>query len=237
MNKFFLVFFLFACENNPPRMDTPDHRRPVSNAKVYKPTGSWNIRSESDIKIGKATRKNGIIIWDLQGGILDGSKQKGQCNQAENQEPIFRARISLLVRNGFIRNGKNAATFYAKNSGVDKVTWLNVCEDAVATSKGAYGFSITNSEFINHVKGDKTIQLNEAKNAIIRNNRIFSGRTCMRLGDSNISSTNDVARVENNEFIGCDTGLNAEKVTVIMKGNVFERVRLEWKASNGAIRK
>ena len=213
----------------------PSYRKPKSNAKVYYCKNKFTIKSEKDIpdNIGKVSGSN-PLVWDLQGAILDGSKQSGDGGQGEKQEPLFRSYVSLVVKNGFVRNNKNAMMFYKKNSGINKITFTNIGEDAVGTSKGAYNFSVKNSEFINKGSGDKSIQLNEAKGAEIKGNLVYSGRTCVRIGDNHTTVVSDIVEISNNRFVSCDTALHASKITVYEDSNKFEGVRLKFKSAAGA---
>ena len=215
----------------------PSHRKPAAGAKVYAPPGKWNIKSIADTKKlagSTASEKDGVIIWDLKGGILDGKNQDGKCDQNEKNEPLFRAYAPIILKNGFVRNAKNGMYFSAKNSGVEKMTWLNICEDGIGTNKGAENLRIIDSEFINHSGNDKSIQLNEAKGAIIKGNLIYAGTTCMRVGASDVTAVSDVATVTNNRFVGCDTAIHASKITVKRSGNKFTNVNTEEKSANGA---
>ncbi len=244
----FLAIFVttaYAGGSKKPSAPVPSHRQPKSGAKVHKPSNNWNIQDTSDIPkdVGTLSMKNGVLIWDLQGAVLDGEKQKGKLDDNENNEPLFRARVPLIVKNGFARNVKNAMTFFAKDSGVEKMTFTDCGEDCIATAKGrsssvrAYGFRVTDSEIIGRSSGDKSLQLNEAKDSVVSGNTIYGGVTCMRIGDSDTTQVSDVATVKNNRFVGCDTALNASRISVIESSNKYEGVNTPWKASNGAVKK
>lgn len=238
MKKLSILLTLGACSSgNIPNVEIPSHNKPSNGAKRYKAKNNWNIRGKDDIPsgVGSVSDSGGVLIWNLQGTILDGSNQSGDGSQNEDQEPLFRARVPLIVKNGFVQKNKNAMIFYAKDSGIERITFTDIGEDAVATSKGAYNFKVINCEFINDRNGDKSVQLNEAKDALVSGNLIFSGRTCIRIGDSGISSSNDVAAVKGNRFVGCETGINASKITVSESGNRFESVPTPTKTANGAV--
>jgi Pectate lyase len=215
----------------------PSHRKPKSGAVVYAPKGAWTIRDDSVVKLVKGstiTRTGGALVWDLKGAILDGKNQKGNCDQNENNEPLFRASTPLILKNGFIRNAKNAATFSKKDSGVERMTWLNICEDAVATNKGAENFRVIGSEFMNVKQLDKSIQLNEAKGALVKGNLVYGGATCMRIGASDVTSVSDTAHVSGNRFVGCRDAIHASKITVFESSNKFENVKEQRVTANGA---
>jgi len=240
-----LTTICFAGGSKRPSAPVPSHRQPKSGAKVYKPSGQWDIKDTSDIPkdVGTLSMKNGVIIWDLKGAILDGEKQKGKLDDNENNEPLFRARVPLVVKNGFARNVKNAMTFFAKDSGVEKMTFLSCGEDCLATAKGrsssvrAYGFRAIDSEFIGRPDSDKKLQANEAKDAVITGNLVYGGVTGMRIGDSDTTQVSDVAVVKNNRFVAVDTAIHASKITVQESGNKFESVNTPWKSANGAVKK
>jgi hypothetical protein len=228
---------LGGCSDELPYVEAPTYEKPKSGAKRHYAKNGWDIRSEKDIPpgIGTVTKKHGVIVWDLDGAILDGSKQKGDGSQNEGQEPLFRARVPFALVDGFVQHNKNAATFYAPNSALLYVTFTDIGEDAVATSKGAYDFELRGNVFINDRAGDKSIQLNEARGALVAVNMVFSGRTCMRIGDSGTTSVSDEAVVNSNRFLGCDTAIHASKITVLEKTkNYFENVRLPRKDVEGA---
>lgn len=224
--------------NIPPKIS---HREPTATAKIFKPKGEWKINSLDDLNLlcnktgATVIRKDNTYVVDLKGAVLDGSLQKGNEDQSEDQTPLFRAYIPLYVKNGFVKHNKNAAIFYKPNSGVEGLTWLTVGEDAVATYDGATNFIIKNCEFINNKNGDKTIQLNEAKGAKIENNIIYAGTTGARVGEINMSESSNKAYCSNNTFVGVDTAFNVGKVKLeVIEKNKYKSVRLPFKVTAGA---
>jgi hypothetical protein len=174
------------------------------------------------------------LVVDLKGAIIDGKKQDGDGGQGERQTPLFRARVPFILKNGFIKNNKNAATFYASNSGVKSMTWLNVGEDAVATADNAKNFVVQNCEFLNDKSGDKSIQLNEADGAEVHNNLVYGGITGVRVGKYDYVTKTDKANGGGNEFVGVDTAWNlGEMILDIQKQNGYEYVDLPFKTTNG----
>lgn len=233
-----LTGFLISCSTV--SVSVPSHREPKKNAKIFYPKNSWNINSPESLNEvqkalnAKVSQKDEILILDLNGGILDGSKQKGDRSQNENQEPLFRANVPFLIKNGFVINNKNAATFEKKNSGIEKVTFLNVGEDAVATSRNAYNFSVKNCEFLNSSKGDKSVQLNQASYARIYNNLVYGGITGFRVHESSWADQHNVAYCANNRFVGVDTAWNVATGVLLVEGsNKYSNVKLPFKISKG----
>jgi|GEM_PF-2170408 len=232
-----LCSLLIGCSTVSPK---PEYRTPSPSAKVYKPT-SWHINDSRDLKEAektldtKAINKDGVYILDLKGGILDGTKQRGDGGQSETQEPLFVANIPLVVKNGFVRNNKNAAMFAKPNSGIEYVTFLNVGEDAVSTSIKAKNFKVSYCEFMNSNKGDKSIQLNQADGAVINNNIIYGGITGVRVHESSWANSDSLATCSKNTFIGTDTAWNVSKgILEVKDSNTYNNVRIPFKTSKGA---
>jgi len=224
-----------------PKVDKPSHRKPKPTAKVYKPTGEWIIKSVDDLKplekLGaKITEKNSIITVDLKGLIIDGSRQKGSGGQGENQTPLFRAQVPLVMQNGHFQNNKNAATWYKPNGGAIDITLVNIGEDGIATSDGAKNFLVRNCEFIGGKSSqDKLLQLNEADGAKIENNLFYGSITGVRVAKIDYSSRSDRAFCGNNKFIAVDTAWGVAKITLeVERKNSYEKVRIPFKINNGA---
>ena len=234
------ALFLISCAGIQKLPPVPSHRIPDSRARIHKPVGEWEIRGISDLDSlirntgAVASMTQGILVCDLKGAILDGKKQNGDGGQSERQTPLFRARIPFVLKNGFIQNNKNAATFYASNSGVKNMTWLNVGEDAVATADNAKNFVVQNCQFLNDKSGDKSIQLNEADGAEVHNNLVYGGITGVRIGKYDYVTRNDKAFGGGNEFVGVDTAWNlGEMILEIQKQNGYTYVDLPFKTTNG----
>lgn len=234
------ALFLSSCAGIQKLPPVPSHRIPDSRARIHKPVGEWEIRGISDLDSlirntgAVVSMTQGILVCDLKGAIIDGKKQDGDGGQGERQTPLFRARIPFVLKNGFIQNNKNAATFYASNSGVKNMTWLNVGEDAVATADNAKNFVVQNCQFLNDKSGDKSIQLNEADGAEVHNNLVYGGITGVRVGKYDYVSKNDKAFGGGNEFVGVDTAWNlGEMILEIQKQNGYTHVDMPFKTTNG----
>jgi hypothetical protein len=234
------ALFLISCAGIQKLPPVPSHRIPDSLARIHRPVGEWEIRGIGDLDSlirntgATVTTTNGILVVDLKGAIIDGKKQDGDGGQGERQTPLFRARVPFILKNGFIRNNKNAATFYASNSGVKNMTWLNVGEDAVATADNAKNFVVQNCEFLNDKDGDKSIQLNEADGAEVHDNLVYGGITGVRVGKYDYVTKTDKANGGGNEFVGVDTAWNlGEMILDIQKQNGYKYVDLPFKTTNG----
>lgn len=247
ISKFYFVACIFFCfvgcvSTNQPNLKStnkPVYRKPLKEV-VYKPSGEWEIRKVSDLdklkKLGaKVSQKGKTIYLDLNGITLDGSKQKGDGGQSEDQTPLFRARVPLVVSNGFVKNNKNAMVFYGSDSKVDKITWLTVGEDAVATADNAKRLTVQNCEFIGGPKNDKLLQLNEADGARVFDNVFWGAITGVRVGKIDFSRSEDRAFCGQNRFFDVDTAWNVAKVNLVVETpNQYTNVRLPFKTTNGA---
>ena len=234
------VLFLLPCGAGRADERLPTYRSPRAHAAQLFLRDGTNLRSRKDVEKlarklpGSKVRGDDPVVWDLGGGVLRGDKQKGDGGQDEKQEALFRARMPLVVRNGFVRRNKNAALFMAPRSGMDRITFTEIGEDAVATAQGAHGFTLKGCEFINDREGDKSAQLNEARGAVVAGNFFHSGRTALRVGDKQTTQTQDLAIVRNNHFHACDTAIHASRITVRQWDNRFDKVRKHLKTANGA---
>lgn len=231
-------------ESAPPPKPSYTYRKPASNAAVFYVKNNFSLKKESDLKNAVKSlkgstysynKKTKVYTWDLKGGILDGKNQRGDGGQSENQEPLIRVQMPLIIKNGFIRNNKDALSFFVPDSGAERLTWLNVGEDAVATHNGAYDFTIRDCEAINSKKGDKSFQFNESLGLLAEDNLIVGGITGMRIGDSKTTQVSEMSYVRNNRFFNVDTAHNISKITVKdLGGNTYTNVKKQWVLSNGA---
>lgn len=220
-------------------------RKPTSNAAVFYVKNKFNLNSESELRNAAKKLKGStysynnskkIYVWDLKGGILDGRDQRGDGGQSETQEPLARVKMKLIIKNGFIRNNKDGIGFFNQDSGVEKITWLNVGEDAVATHKGAFNFSAIDCEAMNSSKGDKSFQFNESKGLIVRGNTI---RGDIAKRNENWRHPHhkpfDRSYVSTNKFINIDTAHNLSSITVEELGpSTYQNVRLKYKHGAGS---
>ena len=217
-------------------------RAPKADAAVFFVKNAFSIKTESHLKAAvkslkgsSYSYKNKVYTWDLKGGILDGTNQRGSGGQSEDQEPLARIFLPLTIKNGFIRNNKDALLFLRPNGGADSLTWLNVGEDALATVRGAYDFTAKNCEVRNDGGGDKSFQFNEAKGLRVMNNVIVKGTTGMRIGDSKTTSVSERAYVCGNTFHNVDTAYHLSKITVEETcASTYNGVSTKWKHANGS---
>ena len=219
----------------------PTYHVPKESAPQLFLRDGTDLRSRKDVvRLAKQLPGSKVsgddpVVWDLRWGVLRGDLQRGDGGQDEHQEPLFRARIPLVVKNGFVRHNKNAAVFYAPRSGLERITFTEIGEDAVATQQGAHGFTLKWCEFINGPKGDKAGQLNEARGALVAGNLFHGGRTALRVGDDKTTRLEDLAVVRDNHFHECDTAIHASRITVREWDNRFDKVKTQTKTAHEAV--
>lgn len=220
--------------------NAPTFRKPKSNAKVCYVTRDFHIiKTLKDLeelsKKVSGSKLSGKTL-DLNGAILDGKKLKGDGGQGENQDPLLRIQLEgVTIQNGFCRNVKDSMRADVANITFKKLTFLDVGEDAVSCGPKGENTSVIDCEFDNSKKktADKSIQLNNGKNALVDGCVIYGGITGIRLGDM-FNSTKDVSTVKNTKFIGVDTAMNLCKIRLKQSDNTFDGVKTQVKHSNGS---
>ena len=235
-----LAFFLFA-DSGGAEERRPTYHVPRAEAPRLFLRNGTDLRSRQDVVRlarqlpGSKVSGDDPVVWDLRGGVLRGDLQRGDGGQDEHQEPLLRARLPLVVKNGFVMRNKNAMTFHAPRSGVERVTFTEIGEDAVATQQGAHGFTLKGCEFVNGQRGDKAAQLNEARDAVVAGNFFHGGRTALRIGDDKTTRPQDRAVVRDNHFHACDTAIHASRIRVQEWNNRFDKVKTPTKTAHEAV--
>lgn len=209
-------------------------------AYSVKPTGNPDWDSMEDVKklFGAKAKITGKTV-DLQKGRIDGSKLKRSSNSQDENNTAIKTRIpGLVLKNGYIYNVPGGIITYAEDTTFEDLIFTKIGEDAVSNQKDiSSGTKVINCEFYNTSKGDKSIQLNDAREAIVKGNLVAGGITGLRLQESSAKKQNGKPRVENNTFKNVDTGLNvAGKTTVYLKNNKFEGVNKKWVSSHDTVK-
>ncbi len=217
----------------------PNFPEPAKDARVLRLTRDNHvIKTAEDLEaLAKklpGSRVNGRT-WDLGGGILSGKDLRGSGNQSENQDPLLRIELGrVVIRNGFCRDVKDGLHIAAPEVQLRDMHWLDVGEDAVNNRQGAYNTKLVKCSFDTSKPGnDKTIQLNEGRDAEVVDCLIYGGITGIRLGDK-WSNSKDRAKVKNVQFVGCETAMNLAKIGVEVKGCTYTGVRKQVVHSHGS---
>jgi hypothetical protein len=218
----------------------PEFRKPKSGASVcYVERSFYEIKDVKDLqklvsKIKGASLRGKTI--NLNGAILDAKKLKGDGSQNENQEPVLKISLEgVTIENGFVRNVKDGMRANAPKITFKRLTFLDVGEDAINNGKESEGTRVIDCQFDNskHRSADKSIQLNNGKNALVENCLIYGGITAIRMGDK-WNDSNDTGKIVDTKFVGVDTAMNFAKIRVILNNNSFEGVKKQIVHSHGS---
>lgn len=218
----------------------PKFRVPASNAKVcYIDRSFYQIKDSDDLE-KLASKISGCSLsgksLDLKGAILDGKKLKGDGSQSENQDPLLRLEMAgITIKNGFCRNVKDSIRADAANITFQKLTFIDVGEDAISNGKNGDNTRVIDCEFDNskHSTADKSVQLNNGNGALVDNCVIYGGITAIRMGDT-WSSSSHKGTIKNTKFVGVDTAVNLAKIKVSMSNNTFDGVKTKVVHSHGS---
>lgn len=234
MNKLLstlLCAFLVSCASSPgpsagvkpPKLDPP---------QTISLTGEpvWNTMEDVKKAVGSRGRISGKTL-DLQGNAISGSKiKKPGSSQNENAIPLRIKIDGFTLKNGIVLKIPGGVVVKADNVTFEKLTFTDIGEDAVSTATDAApGIRILNCKFYNSSKGDKSIQANDARNAVIDGNFITGGQTAVRLQESSSKSRNVKATVTGNTFEKVPTAVNVNGyTTVTASGNTYKEVAEKW---------
>ena len=223
-----------------PKPSPPPYKKPGASVKtVYLPAG-YTIKSLKDAKATGCSVERGGETIIVDGGwkvILDCKKQKGDGSQNEHQDPVARCETKVKWMNCWFRNVKNALTFDYPNGSIQDCVFLDIGEDAVANTQNGENLTVRNVVFLNSVKGDKSLQINNGLNADVRNCTFYLGRTAIRLGEKSYNVPGrDKGHVRYCTFIGVDTCFNISSISanIDLPGHTYSWCRKKYKLSNGA---
>ncbi len=205
-----------------------------------KPTGTpvWDKMEDISSLFGNKAKITGKTV-DMQGGRIDGSSLKRYSNSQDERNTPIKTRIpDLTIKNGYFYNIPGGVVTYAENTTFENITLTKIGEDGISNAKDiSAGTQIIDCKFYNTEKGDKSLQLNDAREAIVKGNLIAGGITGIRLQESSAKKQGGKPRVEGNTFKNVDTGINAAgKTTVYLKNNKFEGVRENYKTSYDTVK-
>lgn len=178
---------------------------------------------------GKAEVKNYRI--DLRGQVLDGSRiTRGKDRQDEGALGI-RLRVNgVTLTNGFINDIPGGVKVFGSQCRFTGLKFLKAGEDFLSTvGRDATGIRIADCEFWNDRIGDKSVQLNQALGAYLKNLLIVGGITGLRVQKVDYRTPQVTVMGENVRFVGCECGLNVDGgATVRLSGGKFEGVKKKW---------
>lgn len=218
--------FLSACASSGPSAGvTPPKINPSSVITLkgseweeWKELGDIRDTLGSKVKI---TQSGDKITVDLGGSQIDGTKMKHSSDSQNEKNPGIRNRIKFLtVRNGYIYNLSGGFSTNAQNTTLENITFTGNSEDFISNIKDvAPNIIIKNCKFYNNENGDKSVQINDFRNALIENNFIAGGITAIRAQESSAKYTGK-GIIQNNEIVNVPTFINAAgKTEITVKNN------------------
>lgn len=190
--------------------------------------------------IQKALRGHATVAGntvDLHGKCISGLNLDRSGNRdSEKAAGIRINNMSFNLVNGWIDNIPGGIKVLSPYCKFENLIFTGPGEDFLSTvGLDAIGIKIVKCEFWNDKKGDKSIQLNQAKDAVLNGVKIVGGITGIRIQKDSYETPDVTARMRWMNFIGCQTGLNvAGQATVRMIESRFQSVGQKWVTGKGS---
>lgn len=207
--------------------------------KTFYLTGQpqWNSPSDAKKFFGSSSQVSvsGSVI-DLKGNRLSGKKLKHPSNSnSEQAQELKIAYDNFTLKNGNVDDIPGGIVIRGNNARFTNLTFTTKGEDYVSTLKdNADGTVIEKCKFYNR-GGDKSIQLNSAKNALIDRCYITGGQTAIRLQESTSKWKNIKCSVTNTTFEKVPTAINVDGYTTVnLSNNKFIGVSEQYKKGSHA---
>lgn len=234
-------FLVISCESTQ-ESDGPENgaKAPISTAAetfYLRGEPQWNSPADAKKFFGLSSQVsvNGTTI-DLKGNRLSGKKLKHfRDSNNERSQPLKITYDNFNLRNGNIDDIPGGIVVRGNKARFTNLTFTTKGEDYVSTLKDtADGIIIEGCKFYNR-GGDKSIQLNSAKNAIIDSCYITGGQTAIRLQESTSKWKNIKCYVTNTTFEKVPTAINVDGYTTLnLSGNKFISVPEKYKKGPNA---
>jgi hypothetical protein len=183
------------------------------------PSYPWP-KSTGTVKVNDPITVTGT--YDGKMKTHDGAGLSGNCGQAEDMEPMFILKKGATVKNVIVKEAPDGFHVEGSNTKIQKVYFIQVCEDAITIGKHSDNTLIEDSAF----KGaaDKVIQNNSGDNATIRRNYFEVFKSAIRVKKGSF-----VKLVENNTFVNGSGAVVLDKGVKkpAMKDNGFYNIKYE----------
>lgn len=174
---------------------------------------------------------------DLRGMCISGANILRSRHRDDEKAPGIKIKnIPLHLTNGWITDIPGGLMVYSPHCRFSELKFLNSGEDFLSTvGENAIGIRISRCDFWNDKDGDKSIQLNQAKEAVLNDVKIVGGITGIRVQKDSYKTSDVMPYMKRMKFIGCQTGLNvAGGATVRMSESSFQNVGEKWVTGKGA---
>ena len=226
-----LALTLGACASSgpsagvsPPKLDPP--------ATIYLEGDAPTWSSLADVRkaIGSKGKLSGSTL-DLQGCAISGVRLKHPKNSQDEKSTPLRIKIpGFEIRNGTITDIPGGIVNSADGPAFRKLTFVRVGEDALSNTKDqCEEMEVSDCRFYNGAKGDKSLQLNDARDAIVRGNYFTGGITAIRLQESTAKARDVRVFLKDNTFEKVPTAVNVDGYTTVeASGNIYKAVGKKW---------
>lgn len=211
---------------------------PDSARRIMLRKDELNWRNTDDLRaaLGDRVEISGRRV-NLRGAVLDGSKlPRPKNSQDENAAAITVSLDQFILHNGWVDNIPGGIVVKASFCAFEKLKFIRAGEDFLSTvGEDADGIRIAGCEFWNTGGGDKSIQLNQALNAVLNDVLVVGGVTGIRIQKDSYKTKGVNAVLRGMTFHGCETGINvAGGATVRLYSPTFKNVRKKWVTGSGS---
>lgn len=229
-----LSLFLTSCVSTGGSGPSAGSKPPVVNpTKTFYLTGDPHWKTIADAKKffgnSSAVSFTGNTI-DLNGSRISGKKLKHPSNSQDEKAQYLKIGFdNLHLTDGSVDDIPGGIMLRGNKARLSKLIFTTRGEDYVSTAKDTVsGIVIDGCKFYNS-KGDKSIQLNAAKDAKITNCYITGGQTGIRLQESTSKTKGIKCEVSNTVFDQVPTAINvAGYTTLTVSGNTFKGVSEQY---------
>lgn len=212
-------------------------KAPVSITKAVNKTfyltgkPQWNKIEDAKKFFGNSTDvtiKGNTI--DLEGNRLSGKKLKHPSNSNnENAQELKIVFDNLHLTNGNIDDIPGGIMLRGNKAKLSELDFTTRGEDYVSTLKDTVSGTIIDRCRFYNGGGDKSVQLNAAKDAEITNCYFTGGQTAIRLQESTSKTKNIKCAVRYTTFDKVPTAINvAGYTTLTSEKNVFKNVSEQY---------
>lgn len=192
------------------------------------------VGSKAKVKLDS---KTGRLVLDLQGNRLSGQKIKRGDDRNDEGSTALKIRIDkFTIQNGVVDDIPGGILVIADGFIAKKLVFTNIGEDALSNVKdSAKATMVWECQFYNRKEGDKSLQLNDGRNAQVVKCLFTGGITAIRLVESTSKFKGQKSSVDLCSFENVDTAVNVDGHTTVFAGNnSYKKVVTEWKLGPNA---
>lgn len=173
---------------------------------------------------------------DLNNTELSGNLFKQPKDRNDENAPGIHIRIDdFYLCNGYVRDFPGGIVVKGKGTTFYDLLFRGTSEDYLSNQvDNTPGMRVIKSRFYNSM-GDKSLQLNDAEDAIVDECYFTGSTTGVRLQKKSGKDKNQKATVTGNTFEDVDTAWNISgTVKVKASKNTYKNVKTKWVANSGS---